>query len=264
MISSKDDTKQATVLLSAVTDSGKAPLQREIIQKPTRRRNLLGNFPGWKFNYGIIVITAIAPLLIGIVWGSVTARKDAAAWAFAGANIGGRMTQVLAKAIDVLCSAVIGPTLATCVNFFWDGSARTSAFNEHNPKRKAILASDAGSASDRGGFCVSEREGDEGGCLSDYVRAGDIGGEFDLLVRGGGGSWVDGVGGVEDLELGEGEGCGCVEVGGDFGCLVEREAEGRGNGKGEEVVGLGKGSWGGGRRGVGWCMRRRLRERGRG
>ncbi|KAF4552248.1 Hypothetical protein D9617_10g072290 [Elsinoe fawcettii] len=133
---SKDDVKQPSTHLLAVPDSGLSVDSDAHVKR--HRRWLAEHSIAWKLNYGFAMLTALTPLLLGIIWTAITKSDHRDIWTLDGHRIGGQMTQRQAKVIDVMCSAVIAPSIATGIFYFWFGSARTSAFNEYNPKKRPI------------------------------------------------------------------------------------------------------------------------------
>ncbi|KAH7060537.1 hypothetical protein B0J12DRAFT_649255 [Macrophomina phaseolina] len=70
---------------------------------------------------------------------------------FAGEEIGGMLSQGQAKAIDVVCGALLAPLVMTAANTIWFNSARVSAVNEQQtgaiPLRTLVAASTTASGS---------------------------------------------------------------------------------------------------------------------
>lgn len=75
-------------------------------------------------------VSVLVPLVALAVWAGYVAREPGVLDRFAGARIGGRLTQGQAKALDVACGAVLGPLLLAALNLVWFDAARVSAVNE--------------------------------------------------------------------------------------------------------------------------------------
>lgn len=88
----------------------------------------------WITHSSIIVLSVVVPVIAAIVWLALAGGRHGGFSAFSGERIGGQLSQSQAKAVDVVCSAVLGPFLLAILNFFWFGSARVSAVNERHPK----------------------------------------------------------------------------------------------------------------------------------
>ncbi|KAF2853731.1 hypothetical protein T440DRAFT_552367 [Plenodomus tracheiphilus IPT5] len=77
-----------------------------------------------------VLLTGAIPLVALIVW---LALSPSVFSTFAGAKIGGRLTQAEAKAIDVITGAILAPLVMAALNHIWFDSARVSAVNEVQP-----------------------------------------------------------------------------------------------------------------------------------
>ncbi|KAK3659030.1 hypothetical protein LTR56_001467 [Elasticomyces elasticus] len=93
----------------------------------------------WKwYTYTAVVITsAILPVVVLVTWLSLTHSGTARPkfTSFSSEEIGGKLTQAQAKAIDVVCSVVIAPGLMAALDYFWFSNARVAVVNErHNGK----------------------------------------------------------------------------------------------------------------------------------
>jgi hypothetical protein len=74
------------------------------------------------------------PLAALIVWLASARVNGDTFTSFSGANIGGRFSQGQAKAIDVVCSALLAPLLLAALDFFWFGHARLSVVYEKHQR----------------------------------------------------------------------------------------------------------------------------------
>ncbi|KAK7754503.1 hypothetical protein SLS62_003523 [Diatrype stigma] len=83
-----------------------------------------------------ILLSAILPLIALFLWASKIAQTPGALGTFAGAQIGGMLSQSQAKALDVACGALLGPLLMAALNYIWFSSARVSAVNERTRNNK--------------------------------------------------------------------------------------------------------------------------------
>lgn len=96
------------------------------------------------WSLGAVFFTGIVPLAALIVW--LATRTDKSTFnTFAGEAIGGRLSQSQAKAVDVVCGAILAPLVMASVNVLWFSSARVSAVNEQQkksiPLRSLVTAS---------------------------------------------------------------------------------------------------------------------------
>lgn len=78
----------------------------------------------------IVSTTALVPLIGIAVWGGLNVHRPEGWVAFSGIPIAGKLTQPQAKAVDVLCGAVLAPLLMVGLNYVWFTTARIAAVNE--------------------------------------------------------------------------------------------------------------------------------------
>ncbi|USP75040.1 hypothetical protein yc1106_02314 [Curvularia clavata] len=81
-----------------------------------------------------IALTLAIPLVALIAWLACVRANPRIFDTFAGEEIGGRLSQAQAKAIDVITGAILAPMFMAAVNFVWFSSARVSVVNEQQSK----------------------------------------------------------------------------------------------------------------------------------
>lgn len=76
--------------------------------------------------YSATALSVLIPVIATVVWLGVNAKRwKEFDWSAIHSNIiGGRLTQSQAKAIDLLCSALIAPSILAVFNFVWFSCAR--------------------------------------------------------------------------------------------------------------------------------------------
>ncbi len=85
-----------------------------------------------------VVFSGLIPIVALIAWASHIAKEPYILDRFAGAKIGGRLTQGQAKALDVICGALLGPLLMATLNFIWFSSAHVAVINEQTRKERGV------------------------------------------------------------------------------------------------------------------------------
>lgn len=124
----------ASSLLSSQTPEGSSTQQETYDDKyPSKGPRK----PAWVIYNSVVVISGVAPVVVVIVWLALTRKNGAVFTTFAGEKIGGKFNQSQAKAVDVVCSAILAPLFMALLNYFWFGSARVSAVNEHHTSNHA-------------------------------------------------------------------------------------------------------------------------------
>ncbi|RDW57023.1 hypothetical protein BP6252_13895 [Coleophoma cylindrospora] len=92
----------------------------------------------WTIYTGIIISSVAVPLIGLTIWLARTEHKERRFNTFSGDVVGGRLTQPQAKAIDVICSAVLAPAIMAALNFFWFAVARVSTVNERHTRKAGL------------------------------------------------------------------------------------------------------------------------------
>lgn len=92
----------------------------------------------WKAYTTVIFSSCVVPLIALVVWLVLTVPKGNPFTTFAGARIGGRLTQPQAKGIDIVCSALLAPGLMATLDYFWFACARVSAVTESHGEAVGI------------------------------------------------------------------------------------------------------------------------------
>lgn len=124
-----------------MNDSGERRHQQTNLYEP-----LVQNRPDgiatnrWPFRAftAAILLSAILPIIALIVWTSKVAESPWVLETFAGAQIGGRLSQGQAKALDVVCGALFGPLFMATLNYIWFSSAHVSVVNEQTRKDHGV------------------------------------------------------------------------------------------------------------------------------
>lgn len=80
------------------------------------------------------IILLVLPLAGLIIWLPFISKSEKGV-GLESIAIGGRLTQVQAKAIDFMCGAVLAPLVVASFNYFWFSNLRVNAINECLPKR---------------------------------------------------------------------------------------------------------------------------------
>ena len=106
---------------------------------PSAPKRLFSLSINWKtyvsraFPSTIVLPTAIAIVILPIIgfatWIPSNVRNGGQ-MGLSSVAIGGRLTQIQAKVIDVLCSALFSPVLVYCLNWYWFTTARVTVINE--------------------------------------------------------------------------------------------------------------------------------------
>lgn len=99
-----------------------------------------------------VTSTCLVPLVAITVWGGLNTGRPRSWTALSGAPIGGRLTQPQAKAVDVLCSAVLAPLLMATLNYVWFTCARTAAVTEYNSRATSLRTLSVASSSATGSY----------------------------------------------------------------------------------------------------------------
>lgn len=105
-------------------------------------------------NLFALIAIALVPVCSMIVWGSLGIRQSEGWDLFSSAPIGGRFTQSQAKAIDLVCGAVLAPLLLVVFNYIWFTSARVAAVNELDKKPTTLHTLSIASATATGSYNV--------------------------------------------------------------------------------------------------------------
>ncbi|RDW58479.1 hypothetical protein BP5796_12409 [Coleophoma crateriformis] len=92
----------------------------------------------WTIYTSIIISSVVVPLIGLTIWLARTEFKERRFNTFSGDVVGGRLTQPQAKAIDVICSAVLAPAIMAALNFFWFAVARVSTVNERHTRKAGL------------------------------------------------------------------------------------------------------------------------------
>lgn len=101
-----------------------------------RRQPLSQDAQGYYLATGISILI---PLIAIIVWLGVDDHWKRRGWSAIHSNvIGGRLTQSQAKAIDLLVSALIAPSVLAAFNFVWFSCARVAVINEQQQNRNGV------------------------------------------------------------------------------------------------------------------------------
>jgi hypothetical protein len=98
------------------------------------------------------IILLVLPLAGLIIWLPYISKSEKGV-GLESIAIGGRLTQVQAKAIDFICGAVLAPLIVASFNYFWFSNLRVNAINECLPKRSiSFKALAEASSTDTGSF----------------------------------------------------------------------------------------------------------------
>lgn len=110
----------------------------------------------WRAYTAIVFSSCVVPLIALMIWLVLTVPKDNPFTTFAGAKIGGRLTQPQAKGVDIVCSALLAPGFMTALDYFWFTCARVSAVTESHGKSVGIPLSALStmSVSSRGSYDI--------------------------------------------------------------------------------------------------------------
>lgn len=101
-----------------------------------------------------LVLTALVPILSMAIWGGLSTKRPDTWTVFSSAPIGGRFTQSEAKAVDLVCGAVLAPMLLVAFNFIWFTSARVAAVNELDKRSTTLRTLSIASATTAGSYNV--------------------------------------------------------------------------------------------------------------
>lgn len=90
--------------------------------------------------YSATALSVFIPVLALAIWLGVNANrwKDLEWSAVRSDAIGGRLTQPQAKAVDLLCSALIAPLILGAFNFVWFSCARVAVINEQQSEKDGV------------------------------------------------------------------------------------------------------------------------------
>lgn len=90
--------------------------------------------------YSATALSGLIPVIALAIWlGVSTDRWKNIDWsAIHSDKIGGRLTQAQAKAIDLLCSALLAPLILGAFNFVWFSCARVAVVNEKQSANDAV------------------------------------------------------------------------------------------------------------------------------
>lgn len=105
-------------LLSSQTPEGSST-QQETYDDKHQSKGL--RKPAWAIYNSVVVISGVAPVVVIIVWLALTRENGGVFTTFAGEKIGGKFSQSQAKAVDVVCSAVLAPLFMALLNYFGSG-----------------------------------------------------------------------------------------------------------------------------------------------
>ncbi|KAK4077034.1 uncharacterized protein Triagg1_4001 [Trichoderma aggressivum f. europaeum] len=98
----------------------------EIPRRQTHKRSASHSELYHMVKFPMLLSTLVIPLIALVVWLGLTAPKSKLFGSFAGLVIGGRFSQGAAKAIDILCSAIIAPIIMASLNLVWFSYARVA------------------------------------------------------------------------------------------------------------------------------------------
>lgn len=101
-----------------------------------------------------LVLTALVPILSMAIWGDLSTKRPKTRTVFSSAPIGGRFTQSEAKAIDLVCGAVLAPILLVAFNYIWFTSARVAAINELDKKPTTLRTLSIASIATAGSYNI--------------------------------------------------------------------------------------------------------------
>lgn len=101
-----------------------------------------------------LLLTAFVPVLSMAIWGGLNTKHPDTWTVFSSAPIGGRFTQSQAKAIDLVCGAVLAPMLLVAFNYIWFTSARVAAINELDKKPTTLRTLSVASATNAGSYNI--------------------------------------------------------------------------------------------------------------
>ncbi|EMD64115.1 hypothetical protein GGP41_006571 [Bipolaris sorokiniana] len=99
-----------------------------------------------------IALTLAIPLVALITWLACVRANPRIFDTFAGEEIGGRLSQAQAKAIDVITGAILAPMFMAAVNYVWFASARVSVVNEQQSKPVPLRTLVAASGTSGGNY----------------------------------------------------------------------------------------------------------------
>lgn len=105
-------------------------------------------------NLCALVAIALVPVGSIVIWGSLGTRQSEELEWFSSAPIGGRFTQSQAKAIDLVCGAVLAPLLLVIFNYIWFTSARVAAVNELDKSVTTLQTLSVASATTTGSYNI--------------------------------------------------------------------------------------------------------------
>lgn len=112
-----------------------APLQvRAMRGRSNSQTSIASSQKIWRNHTAVVMLSALVPLISAVAWFHLANKKGVSSRSFSAERLGGQMSQSQAKAVDVVCSAVVGPCLMAALNYLWFGSARVSAVNEHHSR----------------------------------------------------------------------------------------------------------------------------------
>ncbi|QDS75139.1 hypothetical protein FKW77_007747 [Venturia effusa] len=92
----------------------------------------------WRAYTTIVFSSCAIPLIALVIWLVLTIPRGNPFTTFAGARIGGRLTQTQAKGVDIVCSALLAPGLMTALDYFWFACARVSAVTEGHGRAAGV------------------------------------------------------------------------------------------------------------------------------
>lgn len=101
-----------------------------------------------------LISTALVPVVSMGIWGGLSTKRSKDWTVFSSAPIGGRFTQSQAKAVDLVCGAVLAPMLLVAFNYLWFTSARVAAVNELDKRPTTLRTLSITSATAAGSYNV--------------------------------------------------------------------------------------------------------------